>query len=107
MTDQDDRTPLKIRIAQRGMAFGAAAETLEEVICGMGAEWVEINGMRTSEVQSIKLEMGGDAMVTKPTISFFAQVEIVYLDKDGEILGARGGSPKGTIDALHTLPRRD
>lgn len=109
---------MKITVAQRAIGPGGSfAKTIDEVTCGIGALWVEIDGHRTDEVRSVMLRMATDRddetggsrhEVTCPTIEFFANVEIVYIDGDGNELGRREGStPDATIRHGTTVPRVD
>lgn len=104
----------KIRIAQRGWASVVPAKTVEEVNCGVGLPWVEIDGYRLDEVISANFTTEDDKFTDlRFTIRVTGPVEVVYVDRAGEPLPTDAkfvGEPVeliegGEIDFATLLPR--
>lgn len=82
-----------IRIAQQGRCQSRPAETLDEVVAGVGCYWVEVDGVRLTAadhglVSAQFAASGGEFSVPSLLLSVVGPVEVVYLDGDGNELGA-------------------
>lgn len=82
-----------IRIAQQGRGRSAPAETLEEVVAGIGCHWVEVDGVRLTAAEhglasAQFAATNGEFSVPTLVLSVIGPVEVVYLGADGEELGS-------------------
>lgn len=79
---------MRIRIAQQGWAAVQAAKNLEEVKAGIRLPWVELDGVRLTDIASVEFSAGADEFgQARMTIELLGPVEIVYVGPDGEPLG--------------------
>ena len=82
-----------IRVAQQGRTIDSPAETLDEVIAGFRCMWVEIDGVRlTAEDHGLVsfsfTARNGEVTIPEVVLRLVGPVEVVYLDGDGNELGA-------------------
>jgi hypothetical protein len=76
---------VKIRIATLGWQGARAARYREDVAVGIGPQWVELDGVRTTDVIGAKVEVAeGDGTVVTLTIA--AAAEMILVDADGKEL---------------------
>lgn len=80
----------RVRIGQLGWNSDRAALTLDEVQCGIGVHWVEIDGQRYEHVVSAHVR-AAKSQLTRATlvVQLVGPIELVYVDDDGNELGAR------------------
>lgn len=75
---------MKIRLATSAWNGAKAAETYEDTEIGVRFPWVEIDGVRHTDVVAGRVEVdNGNTFVS---ITFLAAVEMVLLGPDGHIL---------------------
>lgn len=86
-----------IRIATQAWAGAEPATTIEETVIGLHLPWVELGGVRVSNVASAAIDLAGRASsgpsavpgeggFAEVTVVFVAPVEVVYVGEDGEPL---------------------
>lgn len=80
----------KVRIATYGYRAGSGrAETLDEVTHGIRIPWVEIDGHRFDAITHAVIDLGKDDVTSvEVTVAVIGPVELVYVDADGNELGA-------------------
>lgn len=79
---------MKITIAQQGWAGSQAAKSLEEVRVGLKLPWIELDGVRLTDITAVEFRAAADEFSTASmTVELLGPVEVVYVDKDGQPLG--------------------
>lgn len=74
---------MRIRIAQKLIQDGLAAQTLEEGKDGVGLQipWIEVDGKRVDRLSNVVVKMGNFG--TEVVVTFLAAPEIVFVDVNG------------------------
>ncbi len=74
----------RVRIAQLGHAGDKIAEHTSEVVSGLRAMWVEIDGHRFRAIASAQVDIDQNAAtIPRLCLDVIGPVEIVYTDNDG------------------------
>jgi hypothetical protein len=80
---------MRIRIAQKGWRGAEQARTLEEVQVGVTLPWVELDGVRFTDIAGVEFSASKDGFgEARLTIDLLGSIEVVYVGPDGEDLGA-------------------
>lgn len=91
---------MRIRIAQKGWRGAEAAKTLEEVGVGVTLPWIELDGVRFTDIASVQFLATKDGFgEARMTVELLGSIEVVYLGADGEPLGAVEMTPGQAIAA--------
>lgn len=89
-----------IRIAQLAWDGASAADEITPSTVGLNLPWVEIDGHRITDLFGASIAVGaerGQIGVPHLTIDLIGTVELVYLDKDGNEIGAQHADPRGLV----------